>query len=234
MSSKPEAATNLRPTPTVEDYLLNMFVMERDHGEIVAARLAELLGVAPATVTMTLKRMQRDNWITGKSGGSGIHLTASGRAAADSVIRRHMLTEWLLVKILKVPYAQIHAEAHNIEHAISPQIEERLIDILGSPQVCPHGNPFPGCESATQAWIPLDKIAPGEPVIIRRIHEFAENKQDLLDFLIANGVLPGAQVRVTEVLPFNQTLTLDVAGLSVTLGFQVARFIFVEELPEGM
>jgi len=231
MSHSLPASDSSRPTHTVEDYLMNIYVMERDQGEIVAARLAELLNVAPATVAMTLKRMQRDNWIKGKNRGEGIHLTETGRAAAHSVIRRHMLTEWLLMKILKVPYAQIHAEAHHIEHAISPQIEERLSEILDDPQVCPHGNPFPGCEEATRLWIPLCDITPGESVVIRRIHEFAENNQDLLVFLIDNGVLPGAEAHVMEVLPFNQTLTIMVADQSVTLGFPVARYIFVERRP---
>ena len=77
------------PTHTVENYLMTMYVMERDSGEIVAARLAEMLNVTPATVAMTLKRMERDNWITGK-GRKSLHLTETGRAAADSVIRRHV------------------------------------------------------------------------------------------------------------------------------------------------
>src|SRR5512135_1739825 len=91
-----------RPTYTVEDYLMTMHVMERDHGEIIAARLAEMLDVAPATVAMTLKRMKRDNWITG-TGHKAVHLTETGQVAANSVTRRHMLTEWLLASMLKVP-----------------------------------------------------------------------------------------------------------------------------------
>ena len=83
--------TLTRPSDTIEDYLMNMHVMERDLGEIVAARLAELMDVSPATVAMTLKRMERDDWITGK-GRKKIHLTGIGRTAAYSVIRRHMLT----------------------------------------------------------------------------------------------------------------------------------------------
>ena len=67
-----------RPTHTVEDYLMTMLVMERDYGEIVAARLAEMMAVAPATVAMTLKRMERDNWITG-TGRKAVHLTETGR-----------------------------------------------------------------------------------------------------------------------------------------------------------
>lgn len=227
MSRHASSAAETRPTHTVEDYLMSMYVMERDHGEIIAARLAERLDVAPATVAMTLKRMKRDNWITG-TGRKAIHLTETGRAAAHSVTRRHMLTEWLLASILKVPLPLIHAEAHGIEHAISPQLEERMRAILGDPQVCPHGNPFPGCEHVTSQWIPLTEISAGEPVVIRRIHEFAEDNPALLKFLVENGILPGSNAQVLNVLPFNQTLTIQVDAKPVTLGFPAARFIFVE------
>ena len=187
MSQTPSSLLKTRPTHTVEDYLMTMQVMERDYGEIVAARLAEMLNVAPATVAMTLKRMERDSWIIG-TGRKAIHLTDTGRDAAYSVIRRHMLTEWLLVSVLKVPLSETHNEAHNIEHAISPQLEERMSAILGNPQVCPHGNPFPGCEQATSQWVPLTDLPVGAAVIIRRIHEFAEDNLELLRFLIENGL----------------------------------------------
>jgi DtxR family Mn-dependent transcriptional regulator len=206
---------------------MTMYAMERDQGEIIAARLAEMLNVAPATVTMTFKRMARDHWITGKGHG-GVHLTDTGREAAASVIRRHMLVEWLLVKILKTPVDQTHDEAHNLEHAISPQLEVRLREILGNPRVCPHGNPFPGYEQVVSKWIPLTDVPVGETVTVRRIHEFAEDNHELLTFLIENGVTPNAKATVTEVLPFNQTLTVQVDKKSVTLGFAAARLIFVE------
>lgn len=228
MSHTAASLPQTRPTHTVEDYLMSIYVMERDHGEIIAARLAEMLDVAPATVAMTLKRMERDNWITG-TGRKTIHLTETGRAAAFSVTRRHMLTEWLLVKILKVPISQTHNEAHGIEHAISPQLEERMRSVLGDPQVCPHGNPFPGCEAAVADWIPLTALQTGATVIIRRIHEFAEDNQELLSFLVENGVMPGTEGEIMEILPFNQTLTIAINKKPITLGFPVARFIFAEQ-----
>ena len=231
MSDLPSGSANSRPTHTVENYLMSMHVMERDHGEIVAARLAEEMNVAPATVAMTLKRMERDNWITGRRQGKGIHLTETGLDAAYSVVRRHMLTEWMLLQILKVPFIQIHAEAHNLEHTISAQLEERLVDILNNPKVCPHGNPFPGCEDATGNWLPLTTAKKGERVVIRRLHELAENNQELLTFLILNGFLPGTQAVISDVLPFNQTMTVNLAGKDCTLGYSSARHIFVEILP---
>ena len=227
MSRHTTQEANSRPTHTIEDYLMTMHVMERDHGEIIAARLAEMMNVAPATVTMTLKRMERDQWISGKS-RKEIHLTETGRAAAHSVIRRHMLTEWLLVKIFKMPLAETHDEAHNIEHAISPQLEERMREILGDPKLCPHGNPFPGYENLTREWYPMTKVPVGETVIIRRIHEFAEDNQELLSFLNKNKIVPGAEAQLVETLPFNQTVTIEIEGEKITLGFQTAEYVFVE------
>ena len=227
MTRKTTSSAESRPTHTVENYLMTMYALERDHGEIIAARLAEMLNVAPATVTMTFKRMARDQWITGKGHG-GVHLTETGREAASSVIRRHMLVEWLLVRILKIPVDQTHDEAHNLEHAISPQLEQRLQEILGNPRVCPHGNPFPGYEHVVSKWVPLTDVTVGQTITVRRIHEFAEDNHELLEFLTANGLIPGSKVTLTEILPFNQTLTLRVDRKTVTLGFPAARLVFVE------
>ena len=139
-----------------------------------------------------------------------------------------MLAEWLLVKLLKVPISQTHDEAHGIEHVISPQLEARLRDVLGDPKVCPHGNPFPGCEEYTSQWKPLTELDAGQAVIIRRIHEFAEDNHDLLMFLSENGIAPGVSAVIDEILPFNQTLTVRLEGKSLILGFPAARFVFAE------
>lgn len=227
MHDNPSLTAESRPTHTVEDYLMSMHVMERDHGEIIAARLSEIMGVSAATIAVTFKRMQRDNWIS-ISGRKSVHLTQTGKAAAYSITRRHMLTEWLLVKILKVPLPQIHDEAHGIEHAISPQLEERLKTLLENPQVCPHGNPFPGCENVTAPFIPLSNFSANDVVVIRRIHENIEDKKETLNYLIENEITPGKTALVLNVLPFNQTITIQIENKQITLGFSVASFIFVE------
>jgi len=54
-------------------------------------------------------------------------LTKTGCEAASSVIRRHMLTEWMLARMLKVPWSSLHAEADQIEHSISDEIETRCV-----------------------------------------------------------------------------------------------------------
>ncbi|MGQ9834274.1 MAG: metal-dependent transcriptional regulator [Candidatus Villigracilaceae bacterium] len=210
---------------TIQDYLSLIYVMERDGEPVVGSRLAELLGVTPPTVANTLKRMTRDGLITMSKGGT--HLTETGWAAARVVMRRHMLMEWMMLQTL--PWSKLHGEAHHLEHAISAMTESTLLEQLGHPQTCPHGNPLPGCEAAVAAWVPLTQVAAGRTVIIRRIHELAEENAPLLEFLEQRGLMPGVLATVTEILPFNQTITLEVNGQAVTLGNVAARYVFVEE-----
>ncbi|PWH15936.1 MAG: hypothetical protein DDG60_04940 [Anaerolineae bacterium] len=212
---------------TVQDYLLLIYVMERDGEPIVGSRLAELLGVTPPTVTNTLKRMTRDGLITMSQ--EGTHLTPQGWTAARTIMTRHMLMEWMMIQTL--PWSKLHGEAHHLEHAISAMTESALMEQLGRPQTCPHGNPLPGCEQAVAHWKPLTEIEAGRRVTIRRIHELAEENAALLEFLEKHRLMPSATATVSEILPFNQTITLDVDGQLVTLGNAVAKYIFVEVHP---
>jgi DtxR family Mn-dependent transcriptional regulator len=201
-----------------------MYVLERDKEPVLGVRLAELLNVTPPTVTNTLKRMVRDGLITMDK--SGTRLTRAGKQSARTVVRRHMLTEWMMARML--PWSKLHEEAHNLEHAISSQVETALFEDLGHPQTCPHGNPLPGCDEAVAHWVPLVEVPSNQLVTIRRVHELAEYNLQLLAFLENKGLMPGAEVTVQEVLPFNQTVTLNVKGQAVTLGFASARYLFVE------
>jgi len=211
-------------SPIIQDYLSLIYVMERDGDSVIGSRLAELLGVTPPTVTSTMKRMTRDGLITMNQDGT--HLTDAGWAAGKVVMRRHMLMEWMMVKTL--PWSKLHAEAHHLEHAISNAAETALLEQLGNPKTCPHGNPLPGNEGAVETWVPLTAVQAGERVTIRRIHELAEEKLDVMNFLELNQIMPGQRARVSEILPFNHTVTLDVEGKSVTLGNVVAKHIYVE------
>ncbi len=209
---------------TIQDYLSLMYVMERDGEPIIGSRLAELLGVTPPTVTNTLKRMTRDGLIT--MNADGTHLTEQGWSAARTVMTRHMLMEWMMLKTL--PWSKLHGEAHHLEHAISAMTEAALMEQLGHPQTCPHGNPLPGCDQAVAGWIPLTQVEAGRSVTIRRIHELAEENAPLLEYLEKNNLMPGVPAEVVEVLPFNQTITLKVGERLVTLGNAAAKYIFVE------
>lgn len=215
-----------RPSPTIEDYLGVIYTLARDGERVIGARLAESLDVSSPTVTATLKRMARDGWVD-INNEKEISLTESGQLMAMSVIRRHMLTEWMLSRVLKLPLSELHREAHQIEHSLSPEVEERLLTEMKDPRMCPHGNPLPGFEEEVAQWLSLVSVNPGEWVTLRRIHENLEDHYESLAFLESHRLVPGARFCVVEVLPFNETIRIQIEGEDVVLGSALAANLFV-------
>ncbi len=196
---------------------------------MIGARLAERLRVSAPTASATLQRMQRDELVVADN-NKDIHLTDKGREAAESIKRRHYLTERLLVDILGLDWAAAHKEAHRIEHAISPLVEERINALLGNPTTCPHGNPFPGLPRPPTVL--LASLSEGDQRKIDGVQEEAEEDAELMLFLQQNGMIPGATLRVVEVASYNATLTIEIDGKSVVVGMPAAEFVRVLD-PEG-
>ncbi|RQV98729.1 metal-dependent transcriptional regulator [bacterium] len=215
-----------KPTPTIEDYLGIIYTLGRDNQEIYGARLAELMNVSAPTVTVTLQRMVRDGWIN-MNPSKKISLTSKGVNAARAVIRRHMLTEWMLAKILKIPWSEVHEEAHRMEHTISGEVEESLSKTLQAPESCPHGNPMPGSEAESASWIPLSTCALDEEVIIKRIHEFLEDDLETLQYLEANNIMPGTIAFIKDKKKKKITIRVSTTGKLVNLYYDTASNIFV-------
>ncbi len=218
-----------RPTPTVEDYLQQIYNLWEEGKTAIAARLAERIGVSPPTSWATLQRMQRDGLV--KLGEHhDIHLTKQGREAAASIKRRHFLVERLLVDVLGLDWAEVHEEAHRIEHAVSPRVEERIKALLDDPTTCPHGNPLPGV--ARHPTVLLSTLSEGDEREIDSVNEDAEEDPELMRFLQQNGLTPGASLRVVEVAAYNSTITIEVGGEAVVLGLSAAERVRVRD-PDG-
>jgi len=218
----PERNEKKRTTsPVVEDYLQVIHYMTRDGVLVIAARLAERMNVTPPTVTATLHRMERDGLIT-HGPRKEIRFTEHGRQQAEGIVRRHALTERLLTDLLKMPWHESHEEAHGVEHAMTPSLEARLLQALGHPTTCPHGNPIPGLGSLAADEFPLDQAATGDDLTIQRITEEAEEDLQLMRYLQEHGVAPGARMRVREATGFNGLLVLEGSAGPVPLGIPVA------------
>lgn len=73
----------------------------------------------------------------------GATLTPAGEAAALEVIRHHRLLERYLMEHLGFGEDEVHAQAEILEHHISEEFEDRIAELMGHPETCPHGNPIP-------------------------------------------------------------------------------------------
>jgi DtxR family Mn-dependent transcriptional regulator len=74
---------------------------------------------------------------------AGVRLTASGEKLAALVLRRHRLIELFLVKVMGMSWSEVHDEAENLEHAVSDRLIDLIDEMLGRPEVDPHGDPIP-------------------------------------------------------------------------------------------
>jgi DtxR family transcriptional regulator, Mn-dependent transcriptional regulator len=211
--------------PAVEQYLETILELEESGIVPMRARIVERLGVSAPAVSETVKRLEREGYVT-LDADRVLHLTEDGRAYATSVLRRHRLAELLLVDVLKVPWSQVHEEACRLEHAISPNLEQHLVKLLGDPGVCPHGNPIPGSANVVDPGPlqPLSSVPAGQACVVRRIDEHLQTHVDRMRELEAGRLMPGQRVVVTDA---DDRLELDVDGVTVVVETAVAAEVYV-------
>src|SRR5712672_1596237 len=128
---------------TTEEYLESILSIEEEGVVPMRARLVERLGLSAAAVSETVARLEDQGFVHLDKDRS-LKLTDKGRGLATTVVRRHRLAERLLVDVIGLEWEKVHAEAARWEHAISADVEEKLVLLLGDPATCPHGNPIPG------------------------------------------------------------------------------------------
>lgn len=181
-----------------EDYLKRILAAEERSGDslIGLGTLADAMQVTPGTVTTMMKSLDRAGMVD-YTPRVGVRLTAPGRRRAMDVLRRHRLLELFLVEVLGFDWAEVHEEAEALEHAVSPRLLERIDEILGRPEVDPHGDPIPSAAGAFPEGdtLPLAEIGAGTEVVIARVDH---HDPDFLGYLKHQGLMPGARVLVRE------------------------------------
>jgi DtxR family transcriptional regulator, Mn-dependent transcriptional regulator len=218
------------PTEAAAEYPMTIRYMHGEGQPVIAARLAERLGVSAATVSGMVTRLGREGLLGVDGETRQLMLTDRGREAAERTFRRHALAEWLLTEVIGLGWAEADEEAHHLQHAFSDRVTDRIDQLLGRPPTCPHGNPIPrdGRTPERPAGLPLSAAPAGSEVTILRVTEEAEEDARLLTFLQENGVRPGHVFEVVDVADHIGTMRLRRvdegrdAGHEVTLGLVAA------------
>ncbi len=218
--------------PPVEEYLEAIHALDEEGVQVIQARLAQRLGHSPPSVSEMVRRLKADGYV--RVTDRAVTLTARGKARAESVVRKHRLAERLLTDVIGLEWHKAHAEAGRWEHVISDEVEARLVELLGHPLTCPHGNPIPGAVAHPPSGVaatpvaqsPLSQATPGDRVRLERVTEQVEIDANALTYLSTHGFLPGTAALVTAKAP-DGTLTLDLGGPTIALGPAIAAQLFV-------
>lgn len=134
------------PSSTVENYLKAIYLGEAQLSEgqrlMPMGQLASALGVAPGTATTMVKALAESGLVEYEP-YNGVRLSSAGEKLAALVLRRHRLIELFLVRVMGLGWDEVHDEAEQLEHVVSDRLIERIDEMLGRPEVDPHGDPIP-------------------------------------------------------------------------------------------
>ncbi len=234
-ASAPQAQSRL--SRAAENYLLSLAILWEDGVAPHVGQLAtylrhippeEEVGTTLASVSGMVHRLAKEGLMTIDK-NKEVHLTEEGRKRALHIVRRHRLSERLLVDLLDVPLERAEIEAHQLEHSVSPKLLTRLEEKLGYPDTCPFGRPIypqddPGTWKAPADLLKLDQAKNGKEYVVARI---PDEDYTLLCFLVKNRILPNETVRVQENAPYRGVVDLELGGSSVSIGRAVAARIRV-------
>lgn len=215
---------------TVENYLKAIYQISQESQSAAAAtgEVARRLEVTPGTVTAMMQRLAESGYVKYKS-HQGARLTPTGNQLALRVLRRHRLVELFLAQTLGLSWDEIHAEAENLEHAVSDHLVDRIDQFLGYPNRDPHGDPIPDANGALRASAgdPLVRCQRGTRFVLERV---LDQSPDFLRFLSQNGLEVGAEAVVVDNHPSAGVMTIAAGDQQASLGRDVAGRILVRTI----
>lgn len=237
--SQKSKAAEVRLSMAAENYLLSIFRLEEQGVRVTLTQLSEHLKTLPVgeglgtslpSVGGMIRRMVREGLVE-TAPNKDVLLTRRGRKSAESVVRRHRLAERMVVDLLGLELHKSHVEAHRLEHAISPELEAKIVARLGNPTTCPFGHPIPGSghvssnnlRSLDSAGLEMRLVIDGIP----------EDDQALLEYLVSNKLVPGQTVVVKETAVSRGVMTLLCEDKEVVFSYDVAAKIRVYPQQDG-
>ena len=217
---------------SVDEYLETIYFLAFPIGEYtprgagsppLASRVAEMLGVSRASAGEMLKRLEAEGLIERGEHKEAL-LTASGRARAERVVRKHRIIERLLTDFMGYTAGEAHERADQLGDTFTDEMIERIDDRLGHPDRCPHGWPVdPVVEQAENEVLePLAALAPGTRATIVRL---AEHDGELLHWFYDQGLAPGTPVEVASAS--GGSMTVEAGGQAHTVAGEQASGLFV-------
>jgi DtxR family Mn-dependent transcriptional regulator len=218
------------PSQTVENYLKTIYLaqaaMASEKELVPMGQLASSLGVVPGTATTMVKALAESGLVHYEP-YMGVRLTPAGERLASLVSRRHRLIELFLVKVLGMSWAEVHDEAEQLEHAVSERLIDRIDEMLGRPEVDPHGDPIPSPEGRIPRTEDFDLLtAPVQTSL--QVSRVIDQDPVFLRFVEQQELVPGRNVTIESRDEASDAvrLTLD-TGRPITIGSRAAAKVLV-------
>ncbi|AZA84084.1 MULTISPECIES: metal-dependent transcriptional regulator [Bacteroidota] len=192
---------------TEENYLKALFVLSIDKGEVNISELSKQLEVKIPTANSMMKRLAEKELVIYES-YKPVKLSAKGKKEAALIIRKHRLTEMFLVEKMGFGWEEVHLIAEQIEHIRSTAFFEKMDELLGHPNVDPHGSPIPDINGkiTTEHYLRLSDHKKGDKVEFMAV---SHSSEDLLKFLNSKELVLGTVLFIESIEPFDGTMSVS-------------------------
>ena len=214
-------------TRSQQDYLKALYLLHGDQRPVPTRDLAQRLGISSPSVSEMVARLNAQGLVE-HDRYRGQQLTREGRKVALELVRHHRLLEMFLVQVLGYSWDEVHEEAERLEHVISERLEERIFELLGRPELDPHGHAIPSREGDVRnvSVRPLSECAVGDRVIVR---EVSDDDSDRLREIQRRGLMPGVRLSVLSGTSYESPIEAQMGRRRVSVPLGLAREILVEE-----
>src|SRR6184192_3606329 len=175
-------------TRAQQDYLKALYLLGGDERPVPTRELAQRLGISSPSVSEMVTRLTSQGLVE-HDRYRGQQLTREGRKVALELVRHHRLLEMFLVRVLGYTWDEVHDEAERLEHVISERMEQRIFELLGRPELDPHGHVIPtlGGKVRPVSRRNLSDCRAGEKVRVQRV---SDEDPALLRELERRGLVP--------------------------------------------
>jgi DtxR family Mn-dependent transcriptional regulator len=221
-----------RYTQAQQDYLKALYHLEGDQRPVPTSELAHRLRISAASVSEMVNRLS-ERGLVSHDRYRGQQLTEEGRALALELVRHHRLLEMFLVQVLGYGLDEVHEEAERLEHVISERMEERIFELLGRPELDPHGHAIPSREGAVREVSSrrLSECRAGEEVVVRVV---SDDDSDRLRELQRRRLMPGTRLKVLAGSEYESPIEVQLGRRRVSVPLGLAREVFVEMVDEQL
>src|SRR6266567_8134084 len=181
-------------TRAQQDYLKALYQLRGDQRPVPTRDLAQRLGISSPSVSEMVTRLTSQGLVE-HDRYRGQQLTREGRKVALELVRHHRLLEMFLVQVLGYRWDEVHDEAERLEHVISERMYQRIFELLGRPELDPHGHAIPTLSGKVKppSDRALSQCKAGEKVVVQGVSD--DDPARLREFERL-GLLPGARIQV--------------------------------------
>ena len=122
----------------MEDYLEAIFHISEEKQAARAKDIADRVQVNKSSVTGALRSLS-EKGLVNYAPYDIITLTPKGKKLAAEIVRRHEALKDFFIKILLIDKNEAEEASCRVEHAVSKNIIDRLIQFVEFMEICPRG-----------------------------------------------------------------------------------------------